>query len=145
MERLIPPVAPDEFKFAFMVAMAASAKKGPYVNPSNYGVNFRNDDTGEIVRYSPTDNALSRAALAVREQFEDSPKCASIMMRIHGMMDLIDDDRMKPYVRSGVNAPMEVRQEVLEVAAECEMSAVRGFDTHRFFSEVGQRFEPTSG
>lgn len=138
---IISPVAPDEFKFAFAVGMAAAAKKGPYRNPALYGLNIQDDETGQVTRYSPTDNGFSRAALAIKEQFDDSEKCFSIMMRTSGLMDLIDDERMKPYIRATTDGEMEIREEVLEVAAEAKFSSRHGFDSARFFRKLEVRLK----
>lgn len=143
-KRTILPVSPDEFKFAFAVGMAAAAKKGPYRNPALHGFELRDDETGEVTRYSATDNGLARATFAVLDQFDDREKCVAIMMRINGMMDLIDDERMKPYIRPAEGNDMEVRDEVLEVAAEAKMSSKRGFNPTQFFRKVEQRINATA-
>lgn len=139
-KRTIPPVAADEFKFAFGVCMAAAGKKGPYLNPAALpGFEMLDEKTGEVARYVPTDNGLARATLAVAAQFDDCDKTAAIMMRITAMMQLIDDERMQPYVRNTGNAnEMEVREEVLTVTAEEKISGRSGFNAARFFKKIDQ-------
>ena len=133
--RSIPAVTPDGLKFAASVCMAAASQKGPYPNPAGFGINLFNDDNGQVVRLSPTDNPLSRGALAVCRQFGGGEKSAALMMRISGFMRLLEDKRMKPFIR-GDGSPIDIRQEVLEVPAVQKMSAKTGFNAKEFFRKV---------
>ena len=138
----IEPVTPDELKFALGVCMAASAKKAPYVNPELYGMSLRDEETGKVHRLSLTDNAMARGALAVRAQFDNHDKCLALMLRISTVMRLLDDERMRPYVR-GVGEPLEIREEVLDVAAVEELAFGEDFDAGSFFRNVEQRVNAT--
>ncbi|WP_414462468.1 hypothetical protein [Hyphomicrobium sp. DY-1] len=44
---------------------------------------------------------------------------------------------MKPYVR-GDGDPMEIREEILDIAATQEMSASKGFNARKFFRRAGK-------
>lgn len=139
-QRTIEAVAPDEFKYAMGVCMAAASMKGPYRNPENYSMGLHDEATGEVLDIRLVDNPMARGALAVRAQFDDSEKCVAIMLRISGVMDLIKDKRMQPYVR-GDGDPLEIREEVLDVAAAEEMSAESGFDRELFFRNLSARID----
>ena len=141
--RFVPAVSPDELKFAAGVCMAAALQKAPYPNPTEFGFKVFDNDIGEVVRVSPTDNPLSRGMLAVCQQFDDGANAVALMMRIAGFMRLIKDERMRPYIR-GDGSPrdgdmMDIRDEVLEVAAIANMSSKTGFNAKDFFRMVRAR------
>jgi hypothetical protein len=134
-KEMIAPVSPEEFKFAVGVCTAAAAMKGPYTNPKQFGFSILDDKNGAVTEYRLTDIAMARGILAVREQFEDDDKCIALMMRINGFMRLLDDQRMKTFVR-GSGEPIEIREEVFEVAAVEKMSHRGGFSAQKFFRKV---------
>ena len=137
LDRPIPTVAIDELKFAAGVCFAAASQRGPYPNPTQYGLEIVDDESGNVNRLCPTDNPLSRGILAVREQF-DREKAVALMMRINGLMYLVDDSRMKPYIRE-VDGAQQMAEVLLEIAAIEPMAGLDGFNADAFFESVGAR------
>ncbi len=111
------------------------------------GFTLLDDETGELNEFRFTDKPLTRGTLAVIEQFKDDrQKAMALMMRIHGLTDLLHDERMKPFIRDGAELEaLEIRTEVFEVAATEPFDNVRGFKAHKFFRKVKAKIEAQHG
>jgi hypothetical protein len=133
---LIPRVSAEELKFAMALACAAAAMKGPYLTPAEKQFTIEDDNTGDATTYRFADNAFARGGFAVLEQFEREPgKGVALLMRWSELTRLINDHRMQPYMRkaSDGTGAVDLRQEVLEVAAELSLDAQMGFNAQTFF------------
>jgi hypothetical protein len=145
-QTMIPRVNAEELKFAMGVACAALAMKGPYPTPSVQHFTMQDDDTGDVMTYRFANQAVARGGFAVMQQFEQEPsKGVALLMRWSELTRLIQDPRMRPYMReaSDGSGAVDLRPEVLEVAAELSLNGDKGFDEHTFFRTLDVRV--TSG
>jgi hypothetical protein len=139
---MIPRVSTEELKFAMALACAAAAMKGPYPTPSEKEFTIEDDHTGDEMTYRFADNALARGGFAVMQQFEQEPgKGVALLMRWSELTRLINDQRMQPYMRklSDGSGAVDIRPEVLEVAAELSLDAQMGFNPQIFFRALNAR------
>jgi hypothetical protein len=133
---MIPRVSAEELRFAIGVACAAAAMKGPYPTPSVQQFTMRDDDTGEVTTYRFANPAVARGGFAVMQQFEQEPdKGVALLLRWSELTRLIHDRRMQPFMREAPDGSgaVDLRPEVLEVAAELSLDGDKGFDEHTFF------------
>jgi hypothetical protein len=138
---MIPRVRPEELKFAVGIACAAAAMKGPYATPPEREFTVLDEETGEESTYRFANDAAARGAFAVMQQFEHDPrKALALLMRWSELTRLISDHRMKPYLRaSSDGSSVDLRPEVLDVAAELVLDGDKGFDTRTFFRTLDAR------
>src|ERR1044072_6380925 len=82
------PFEVEEFSYVFDIAMHASMNKRAARNPSDKSILFEESD-GSVVRLSPTDIPMNRAAMAVVEHHRnDTPKYYSMMFRLCALMEI---------------------------------------------------------
>ena len=139
---LIPRVSAEELKFAMTLAGAAAAMKGPYLTPAEKQFTVEDDNTGDATTYRFADNAFARGGFAVMQQFEQDPgKGVALLMRWSELTRLINDQRMQPYMRKTRDGSggVDLRPEVLEVAAELSLDAQMGFNAQTFFRTLDAR------
>jgi hypothetical protein len=139
---MIPSVSADELRFAMALACAAAAMKGPYPTPSENEFTIEDDDSGDETTYRFADNAFARGGFAVMEQFQQEPgKGIALLMRWSELTRLINDERMQPYMRnsSDGSGAVDLRPEVLEVAAELSLDGQMGFHAQTFFRALNAR------
>jgi hypothetical protein len=140
---MIPRVSTEELKFAMALACAAAAMKGPYPTPPEKQFTIEDDDTGDEMTYCFADNnALARGGFAVMQQFEQEPgKGVALLIRWSELTRLINDQRMQPYMRKAPDGSgaIDIRPEVLEVAAELSLDAHMGFNPQIFFRTLDAR------
>ena len=139
---LIPPVSADELKFAVALACAAAAMRGPYPTPADKQFTIADDNTGDEMTYRFADTAVARGGFAVMELFGQEPgKGLALLMRWSELARLINDQRMQPYVRKAPDGSggMDLRPEVLEVAAGLLLDAQMGFNAQTFFRTLNAR------
>jgi hypothetical protein len=135
-------VSAAELKFAVGVACAAAALRGPYPTPSENELTVEDDDTGEETAYCFADSAGARAGLAVMEQFNEEPgKGIALLMRWSELTRLINDTRMRPYMRRAPDGSgaVDLRPEAIEVAAELPLGEHGRFDAHDYFRKLKAR------
>jgi hypothetical protein len=138
----IPRVSAEELRFAVGVACAATAMKGPYPTPTVQHLTMQDDDTGEVTTYRFANPAVARGGFAVMQEFDQEPgKGIALLMRWSELTRLIHDQRMQPYMREAPDGSgaVDLRPEVLEVAAELSFDVNRGFDEHSFFRTLDAR------
>jgi hypothetical protein len=138
--QLIPSVSAEELKFAMALACAAAAMKGPYTTPSENEFTIGDDDDETTYRFA--DNAFARGGFAVMEQFQQEPgKGVALLMRWSELTRLINDERMQPYMRKAADGSggVDLRPEVLEVAAELSLDGQMGFNPQIFFRTLKAR------
>lgn len=143
---MIPRVSAEELKFAMTLASAAAAMKGPYPTPTEKQFTLEDDDTGDETTYRFADNAFARGGLAVMQLYEQEPgKGVALMMRWSELTRLINDQRMQPYLRkaSDGSGAVDLRPEVLEVAAELSLDGQMGFNARTFFRKLNARLTKT--
>jgi hypothetical protein len=139
---MIPRVSAEELKFAMALACAAAAMKGPYPTPAEKQFTIEDDTTGDATTYRFTDTAFARGGFAVINQFDQEPgKGVALLMRWSELTRLIKDQRMQPYMRkaSDGTGAVDLRQEVLEVAAELSLDPQMGFNPQTFFRTLKAR------
>jgi hypothetical protein len=138
---MIPRVRPEELKFAVGIACAAAAMKGPYPTPPERELTVLDEQTGEETTYRFANHAAARGAFAVMQQFEHEPrKALALLMRWSELTRLVSDPRMQPYLRaSSDGSSVDLRPEVLDVAAELVLDGDKGFDTRTFFRTLDAR------
>ena len=141
-QTMIPRVNAAELKFAIGVACAAAAMKGPYRSPSEQQFTMQDASSGELTTYRFANPAVARGGFAVMQQFDQEPtKGVALLMRWSEIMRLIHDQRMQPYMREAPDGSgaVDLRPEVLEVAAELPLDGDQGFDAHTFFRTLHAR------
>jgi hypothetical protein len=138
MQKPIDVVLSDELKFAAGLAAAAGAMRGPYTNPASLpGLEIEEED-GSVSTYKITDNALARGHLAVIEQFGPD-KAMSILMRLHALIDAIEDDRLKVFTKLDPSGDRMIREELFEIAATFKCSGEVGFKRASFCKAVARK------
>ena len=134
------PVTPDELQYAISVGSAAAAGKIPKSGVGGMGVDILDDETGETNRYELTDIPANRMAIAVRDQFSRE-KFPAVMMRSWALGPLLDDERMKPYIRQeSDDGSFEMHEVVLEVAAVMPLNPEGEFNRNTFFKRVAKLY-----
>ena len=139
---MVPRVSAAELKFAVGVACAAAAMKAPYPTPAELRFTMQDDTTGKLTTYRFANPAVARSGFAVMRQFDQEPtKGVALLMRWSELTRLIHDERMQPYMREAPDGSgaVELRPEVLDVAAELPLDGDRGFDARTFFRTLHVR------
>jgi hypothetical protein len=116
--------------------------RGPYPTPADKQFTIADDNTGDEMTYRFADTAVARGGFAVMEQFGQEPgKGLALLIRWSELARLINDQRMQPFMRKTPDGSggMDLRPEVLELAAELSLDAQMGFNAQTFFRALNAR------
>lgn len=136
-DRSFHKVEPEEIVFAMLAGDAAAKLKTPVENPSLYGINLVDEKNGKVSRLTFTDNPFNRAMLAVKDHSKGD-QFISIMMRILSLHEILENDKLKEWVRISDDGSEEIADALIYAAAKAPLSLRKKFrirDILRFAKE----------
>jgi len=138
MKNKIMPVTFDELKFALSLGSSAAEHKTPIENPETKKLHIVDDETGEVDgTISLVDNAINRFSGAIAKEFgQDEKIFVSIMSRAFELSNLVEDDRMKPYVIDDGGGEIGIHDSVIELLATIPMSLEDKINKDEFFDQL---------
>ena len=135
----VGPIAPEEFRFALEVGVAAGSFQMPMESPSKYHFAIKDED-GAVDEYQFTDTPMNRFGMAVKEHFgADRLKMASFMLRWFAFHKVVELPACAPYIRETAEG-RSIHSSVMDTAAQHPLNREWEFDETTFFKRVAELY-----
>lgn len=134
-----PQMEETVFTQAFMVFMESfSGKVATRRKPSDHHILIDLEDGTGIKELRFTDVPMNRAALAVKEHLANSALFTNTMARIFALREIMDDKRIKPWVKDDPKDPgvALIHPAIIRVAAKMPMNEKGSFWPTKFFKAL---------